>query len=93
MSIPITISSVISVVNPIIDSSTVSRCIQTAFASIITGGKEALEAYAMNMTGILAKMDTLVGLPVAINVAFSTALTPAIAAAIAKKIIKQLLKD
>ena len=39
----------------------------------------------MNMTGILAKMDTLVGLPVAINVAFSTALTPAIAAAIAKK--------
>ncbi len=85
MSIPITISSVISVVNPIIDSSTVSRCIQTAFASIITGGKEALEQYAMNMTGILAKMDTLVGLPVAINVAFSTALTPAIAAAIAKK--------
>ena len=85
MSIPITISSVISVVNPIIDSSTVSRCIQTAFAGIITGGKEALEEYAMNMTGILAKMDTLVGLPVAINVAFSTALTPAIAAAIAKK--------
>lgn len=92
MSIPITISSVISVVNPIIDSSTVSRCIQTAFASIITGGKEALEAYAMNMTGILAKMDTLVGLPVAINVAFSTALTPAIAAAIAKKDYKTASK-
>ena len=93
MSIPITISSVISVVNPIIDSSTVSRCIQTAFASIITGGKEALEAYAMNMTGILAKMDTLVGLPVAINVAFSTALTPAIAAAIAKKDYKTASKS
>ena len=92
MSIPITISSVISVVNPIIDSSTVSRCIQTAFASIITGGKEALEAYAMNMTGILAKMDTLVGLPVAINVAFSTALTPAIAAAIAKNDYKTASK-
>lgn len=92
MSIPITISSVISVVNPIIDSSTVSRCIQTAFASIITGGKEALEQYAMNMTGILAKMDTLVGLPVAINVAFSTALTPAIAAAIAKKDYKTASK-
>ena len=92
MSIPITISSVISVVNPIIDSSTVSRCIQTAFAGIITGGKEALEEYAMNMTGILAKMDTLVGLPVAINVAFSTALTPAIAAAIAKKDYKTASK-
>lgn len=92
MSIPITISSVISVVNPIIDSSTVSRCIQSAFASIITGGKEALEQYAMNMTGILAKMDTLVGLPVAINVAFSTALTPAIAAAIAKKDYKTASK-
>ena len=46
----------------------------------------------MNMTGILAKMDTLVGLPVAINVAFSTALTPAIAAAIAKKDYKTASK-
>ena len=92
MSIPVTISSVISVVNPIIDSSTVSRCIQTAFAGIIEGGKEALEAYAMNMTGILSKVDTLVGLPVAINVAFSTALTPAIAGSIAKKDYKSASK-
>ena len=84
ISIPVTISSVISVVNPLIDTSTVSNCIQAAFASIYPI-KEELEALAMSKTGILAKVDTLVNLPTAINVAFSTALTPAIAAALAKK--------
>ena len=34
ISIPVTISSVISVIHPLIDSATVSRCIQTAFASL-----------------------------------------------------------
>lgn len=84
ISIPVTISSVISVVNPLIDTSTVSNCIQTAFASMYPI-KEELEAFAMSKTGILSKVDTLVNLPTAINVAFSTALTPAIAAALAKK--------
>ncbi len=84
ISIPVTISSVISVVNPLIDTSTVSNCIQTAFASMYPI-KEELEAFAMSRTGILSKVDTLVNLPTAINVAFSTALTPAIAAALAKK--------
>ncbi len=84
ISIPVTISSVISVVNPLIDTGTVSNCIQTAFASMYPI-KEELEAFAMSRTGILSKVDTLVNLPTAINVAFSTALTPAIAAALAKK--------
>jgi len=84
ISIPVTISSVISVVNPLIDTSTVSNCIQAAFASMYPM-KEELEAFAMSKTGILSKVDTLVNLPTAINVAFSTALTPAIAAALAKK--------
>ena len=84
ISIPVTISSVISVVNPLIDTSTVSNCIQTAFASMYPI-KEELVAFAMSRTGILSKVDTLVNLPTAINVAFSTALTPAIAAALAKK--------
>lgn len=84
ISVPVTISSIISVVNPLIDSSTVSRCIQTAFESMYPI-KEELEAFAMSKTGILSKVDTLVNLPTAINVAFSTALVPAISGALAQK--------
>ena len=84
ISITVTISSIISVVNPLIDSATVSRCIQVAFENIYPV-KEQLEAFAMSKAGILSKVDTLVNLPIAINVAFSTALVPAISAAFAKK--------
>ena len=84
LSVPITFSSVISIISPLIDSTTVSRCIQTAFASIYPV-KEELEAFAMSMTGILSKVDTLTGLPIAINIAFSTALVPAISSSLAQK--------
>lgn len=84
ISVPVTISSIISVVSPLIDTATVSRCIQTAFANIYPI-KEELEALAMSKNGILSKIDTLVNLPIAVNVAFSTALVPAISSALAKK--------
>lgn len=84
LSIPITFSSVISIISPLIDSTTVSRCIQSAFAGIYPI-KEELEAFAMSMTGILSKVDTLTGLPIAINIAFSTALVPAISSSLAQK--------
>lgn len=84
LSVPILFSSVISIISPLIDSTTVSRCIQTAFASIYPI-KEELEAFAMSMTGILSKVDTLTGLPIAVNIAFSTALVPTISASLAKK--------
>ena len=84
MSIPITFSSVISIISPLIDSTTVSRCIQNAFASIYPI-KEELEAFAMSMTGILSKVDTLTALPIAINIAFSTALVPVISTSLAKR--------
>ena len=84
LSVPITFSSVISIISPLIDSTTVSRCIQTAFANIYPV-KEELEAFAMSMTGILSKVDTLTGLPIAINIAFSTALVPAISSSLAQK--------
>lgn len=84
ISIPVTISSIISVISPLIDSATVSRCIQTAFENIYPV-KEQLEALAMSKNGILSKIDTLVNLPIAVNVAFSTALVPAISGAIAQK--------
>ena len=78
LSIPVTIGSVISVISSVIDTATVSNCIQQAFSGIVTGGKEALEQLAMQSTGILSKVDNLINLPIAINLAFSTALVPAI---------------
>ncbi len=84
LSIPVTFIQIISVVSPLIDTSTVSRVIQASYASVYTV-KEELEAFAMSMTGILSKVDTLVGLPIAINLAFASALIPSISASIAKK--------
>ena len=91
ISVPITISSIITVVNPLIDSATVSRVIQSTFSSMYET-KEALEAFAMSKSGILSKIDTLVNLPIAFNVAFSTALVPAVSAALAKKDYKTASK-
>lgn len=83
ISIPITISSLISVISGVIDTATVSNCMQIAFSD--GNSKEALEQIAMSATGILSKVDTLVSFPLAINIAFSTALVPAISEALAKK--------
>ena len=83
ISIPITISSLISVISGVIDTATVSNCMQIAFSD--GNSKDALEQIAMSATGILSKVDTLVSFPLAINVAFSTALVPAISEALAKK--------
>jgi len=85
VSIPMTIGSLVSVINSTIDTITVSNCIQTAFAGIIEGGKEALELMAMQLSEMLSKIETIIHLPLAINAAFSTALVPAIASSIAKK--------
>ena len=50
ISIPMTLGSLISVVNSTIDTVTISNCIQTAFSGIILGGKEPLEAEAMRLS-------------------------------------------
>ena len=84
ISIPITISSLISVISGVIDTATVSNCIQISLQGT-NMTKEALEQAAMSATGILSKVDTLVSFPLAINLAFSTALTPAISEALAVK--------
>ena len=83
-SIPITIGSIISVITSVIDTTTVSNCIQIAYSGIINS-KEALEQLAMQKAGILSKVDTLVNLPIAINIALSTALLPAISHSVAQK--------
>lgn len=84
ISIPITLSSIISVISSVIDTTTVSNCIQFAFRDAGMT-KEQLETLAMSQTGILSKIDTLITFPLAINTAFSTALVPAISESIAKK--------
>lgn len=72
ISIPMSLSSILTSINRNIDSMTVKRGLQ----SFLTEG-EALKQY-----GILSgKVDTLVSLPLSFNIAFATALVPAISSA------------
>lgn len=75
VSIPMTISSILSSVTKNIDAFTVNKILSTYLSSDI-----AIEKY-----GILGgKIETLIALPLSFNMAFSTALIPTISAAIAK---------
>ena len=82
ISIPMTLGSLVSVVNNTIDTVTISNCIQTAFQGILDT-KEALETKAMELSGLLSKVVTIIHLPLAITGSFCTALVPAISSAIA----------
>lgn len=84
ISIPMTLGSLVAELNGTIDTITVSNCIQKAFSGILVG-KEALEAKAMELSGMVSKIETIIRLPLAINAAFCTALVPAIAGSLAKK--------
>lgn len=76
VSIPMTLSSVLSSINKNIDAFTVKRILSTYLKTEV-----AIEKY-----GILSgKVDTLIGLPLSVNIAFATALVPAIAEAKAKR--------
>ena len=69
VSIPMSLSSILTSINRNIDSTTVKRGLE----SFLTEG-EALKQY-----GILSgKVDTLTSLPLSFNIAFATALVPAI---------------
>ena len=75
VSIPLTLSSIMTSFNKNIDSFTVKRILSTYMASDT----------AQTLYGQLAgKVDTLTNLPLAINTAFATALVPAISSAKAK---------
>ena len=83
VSVPISFSSLVSVLGSAIDTVTVSRCVQNAFAAM---GESALhlEEKAMELYGILQKAETVTHLPLAISATFCTAIVPAISAALAK---------
>lgn len=75
VSIPLTLSSIMTSFNKNIDSFTVKRILSTYMASDV-----ATKLYGQ----LSGKVDTLTNLPLAINIAFATALVPAISAARAK---------
>ncbi|MDD6734880.1 MAG: polysaccharide biosynthesis protein [Clostridiales bacterium] len=93
ISIPISLGSVISAVNRIIDTATITRGIEIAFrdmipaygntAAIINPTLTQLSKEAARLSGLLSKSDTLINLPLAINISFSTVLVPSIAGALA----------
>lgn len=91
ISIPMTIGSLISVINNMIDTVTISNCIQTAFSGQLAL-KADLEAKAMELSGLLSKVVTIIHLPLAITGAFCTALVPAISSAISVKDYKTVNK-
>ena len=94
ISIPISLSSIIAAVNRIIDTATITRGIEVAFASfipahgsissIINPTMEQLGEEAVRLAGVLAKSDTLINLPTSLNLSFATVLVPSISAALAK---------
>ncbi len=93
ISIPISLGSIITAINRVIDTATITRGIEIAFANYIPayGFKEAivnptlaqLNAEAGRLAGVLSKSDTLINMPLSLNIAFSTVLVPAIASALA----------
>lgn len=92
ISIPISLGSIISAVNRIIDTATITRGIEVAFASLIPAygnmpaianpTLEQIQAEAARLSGQLGKSDTLINLPLSINIAFSTVLVPVISGAL-----------
>lgn len=83
VSIPMSLSAVLTSINRNIDSTTVKRGLQNFLS----------EADALKQYGILSgKVDTLTSLPLSFNIAFATALVPAITTAKTKGDMKSATK-
>lgn len=83
VSIPMSLSAVLTSINRNIDSTTVKRGLQNFLP----------EADALKQYGILSgKVDTLTSLPLSFNIAFATALVPAITTAKTKGDMKSATK-
>ncbi len=94
ISIPISLGSIIAAVNRIVDTATITRGIEIAFAqmipahgsvgAIINPTLDQLGEEAVRLAGVLAKSDTLINLPISLNISFATVLVPSISAALAR---------
>ncbi len=84
VSVPISLGSIVTSLNRVLDIATVNRGLYKAFAGVITD-PAVMEKNAVTLSGILSKTDVLINLPLAINIAFATVLVPTIAGALAVK--------
>ena len=94
ISIPISLSSIIAAVNRIVDTATITRGIEAAFATMIPAhgsvgaimnpSIDQLREEAVRLAGVLSKSDTLINLPISLNISFATVLVPSISAALAR---------
>lgn len=92
ISIPISLGSVITAINRVIDTATISRGIEIAFANLIPahGSQAAIvnpTAFELTneierLSGLLSKSDILYNMPLAVNFAFATVLVPYVASAL-----------
>ena len=89
LSIPITMSSLISTANSALDIFTVSDGIQKAFSGILTAA-EALEQKAMELYGTMQKAEVITHLPLAVSGTLCAAVVPVKSSLIAKKEYKGL---
>ncbi|MBQ7794644.1 MAG: polysaccharide biosynthesis C-terminal domain-containing protein, partial [Clostridia bacterium] len=93
VSIPISLGSIISAINRIVDTATITRGIYAGFANLIPAHGDVatiinptdkqLELEAARLSGMLSKSDTLLNLPIALNIAFATVLVPSLSGALA----------
>ncbi len=94
LSVPISLASIITAFNRVVDLATITRGIEIAFANQIPSiaGAAAianpttaqLNNAAVTLSGMLSKSDTLFNMPLALNIAFATVLVPSISGALAK---------
>lgn len=98
LSIPISLASIITSLNRVIDTATIIRDIEAAFANgipahfdasgnwvdtVLNPTAEQLSLEAERLMGMLSKSDILINMPLSLNFAFATVLVPTIAGALA----------
>ncbi len=94
LSIPMSLASIITAINRVVDLATITRGIELAFSNgipaistlkaIANPTAHELNTAAVTLSGMLSKSDTLFNMPLALNLAFATVLVPSIAGALAK---------
>lgn len=99
ISIPISLGSIITAINRVIDTATISRGIEIAFQTLISAHgsvsaivnptSEQMTTEIARLSGLLSKSDILYNMPLAVNFAFATVLVPSVAGALAVKDYKE----
>lgn len=85
VSIPITLSSLITTANSAIDIFTVSNGIQNALAAEFNYSAAVLEEMAMSLYGTMQKAEVITHLPLAVSGTLCAAIVPVISSLLAKK--------